>query len=466
MSSPTIVWFRQDLRLGDNPALAHAAGLGPVVPVFVWYPEEEGPWAPGGASRWWLDRSLRSLDESLRKLGSRLVVRQGDSLATLRELIAETGASRVVCSRRYEPAARERDEQVEQALWDDGVEVETFNASLLNEPTEIENKQGKPFQVFTAYWKTCLKRPVEPPLPAPKRLKPPAEWPAGVEIDELGLAPTIDWDAGLEETWSVGEGAAMKRLRGFCSGPIAGYKEGRDMMAEDGVSMLSPHLHFGEIGPRQVWAAAQEAVDDEPDAAGGVECFLSEIGWREFAYHLLWHFPATPEEPLRESFARFPWNRDDDALARWQRGQTGYPIVDAAMRQLWHTGWMHNRARMIVASFLTKDLLIPWQDGAAWFWDTLVDADLASNTLGWQWTAGCGADAAPYFRVFNPVSQAAKFDPDGDYIRRWVPELAGLDVPHIFDPPEPPPGYPAPMVDHAEARKAALAAYDKIRAKK
>ncbi|MCB9849957.1 MAG: deoxyribodipyrimidine photo-lyase [Phycisphaerales bacterium] len=472
MSTRTaIVWFRHDLRIADNLALRAGIARGCVVPVYIWSPDEEGEWPLGAASRWWLHQSLHALDDALRKLDSRLIVQTGDALPTLRKLIKTTGAEAVLWNRRYEPAAIARDTQVKRGLTDDGIEVESFNASLLNEPWTIQTKTGGPYQVFTPYWKTCLSLPVDAIAPTPRRIPSPAKWPSSLKIDDLKLEPTIDWTAGMRATWSPGETGARKRLNAFIKNGVTGYDKGRDRMDEDGVSMLSPHLHFGEISPRQVWHVL---ADSAASASAGASTFLAEIGWREFAYHLLYHFPKTPRAPLRAQFAKFPWSRNRKALRQWQRGMTGFPIVDAAMRQLWHTGWMHNRARMIVASFLTKDLLIPWQEGAEWFWDTLVDADLASNTLGWQWTAGCGADAAPYFRIFNPTNQAKKFDPQGNYIRQWVPELAKLPAPAIFEPHTARPNilesvgvklgltYPNPIMDHADARNAALAAYRRI----
>jgi len=471
--SATLLWFRTDLRLTDHPALAAAVARGaPVVPVFVWAPEEEAPWQPGAASRWWLHRSLRSLDGALRERGSRLVLRRGPTAGALLALARETGADTVLWTRRYEPAVRARDAAVAAALRTAGIAAEEQGGHLLFEPDAVRTGAGQPYQVFTPFWRACLAGPApDRPLPAPRAIAAPSPWPASLALSELALEPAVDWAEGLRATWTPGEAGAKDRLARFLLEALPDYAEARDRPGVEGTSRLSPHLHFGEVSPRQVWhaAAALQRQGGRGATARGAERFLAEIGWREFAHHLLTHFPHTAEAPLREEFARFPWREDRDALRAWQRGRTGYPVVDAAMRELWTTGWMHNRARMIVASFLVKDLLLAWQEGARWFWDTLVDADLANNTLGWQWTAGCGADAAPYFRVFNPVSQGTKFDGDGAYVRRWVPELAGLPDAAVHQPWEASAGvapgarYPARIVDHREARERALAALAAIR---
>ncbi|QYM80707.1 DNA photolyase family protein [Horticoccus luteus] len=479
--TPTLLWFRRDLRLQDNPALMEAiARGGAIVPVFIQEAAGEDQWSEGAASSWWRHRALARLDEALRARGSRLVLARGDAASVLRELIEATGAEAVYWNRRYEPAQVATDRAVKAGLRAAGVEVQSFNSALLFEPQSIANKQGKPFQVFTPYWRHCLALPIaEPVRCAATALPAPASWPRSLALDELGLQPTIPWDGGLRENWEPGEGGAMARLKAFVREGIEGYAEDRNRPDHAGTSRLSPWLHHGEIGPRQIWSAVK-AIGRESGVFpphNGARVFLSEIGWREFAYHLLFHFPRTPEQPLREEFARFPWaeDRGGTKLAAWQRGRTGYPIVDAGLRELWHTGWMHNRVRMIVASFLVKHQRLPWQRGAKWFWDTLVDADLASNTLGWQWSAGCGADAAPYFRIFAPVLQGRKFDPAGDYVRRWVPELARIPVEHIHAPWEAPPAilaragvtlgenYPRPIVDHAQARAEALAAFKELR---
>jgi deoxyribodipyrimidine photo-lyase len=477
---PTLLWFRQDFRLADNPALADAIEHGAVIPVYIWAPDEERPWAPGGASKWWLHHSLTALDAHLRAAGSRLIVRGGSSLDTLRKLIRDTGATRVVWNRRYEPAVIARDTEVKEALRQDGIEAASFNAALLFEPWTIRNQSGGPFQVFTPFWKNCLAQP-EPPAPtaAPKDLPGPATWPRGEPIESLSLLPAIRWDTTMAATWTPGEHGAHAALDRFCSEAFPDYSAERNRPDRAGTSRLSPHLHFGEVSPRQVLAALAARAGRAGFQNWRASQFVAEVGWREFAHHLLYHFPHTPARPLRAEWDSFEWPPTDPrALKSWQRGRTGFPIVDAGMRELWATGWMHNRVRMIVASFLIKDLMIPWTEGAAWFWDTLVDADLAANTLGWQWTAGCGADAAPYFRVFNPTTQGEKFDPDGLYVRRWVPELARMPAEFIHRPAEAPATvlaaagirlgetYPRPMVDHAAARDRALQAYESLRARR
>ncbi len=488
--SPALVWFRLDLRLTDNPALVAAVQHGgPVIPVFIHAPDEEAPWASGGASNWWLHQSLDSLAASLRGLGSQLILRRGPTLATLQALVNETGATAVFWNRRYEPAVIARDTAVKEALRRDGVAVESFNAALLHEPWTIQNQSGKPFRVFTPFWKHCLQQAAPPvPLPAPCKLNAPERWPKGLALAALELEPKINWAAGLKRAWFPGEAAAHAQLKRFLQAAHANYGDQRNRPDLTGTSRLSPHLHFGEISPRQIWYTIASEVGGRnpsskadrlrPSAATGdwrASQFLTEVGWREFAHHLLYHFPQTPALPLRQDFNRFPWRKDAALLAAWQQGGTGYPIVDSGMRELWTTGWMHNRVRMIVASFLVKDLLLSWTEGARWFWDTLADADLAQNTLGWQWTAGCGADAAPYFRVFNPISQGEKFDPRGDYVRRWCPELAKLPDQWLHRPGQAPPeilaraslvlgrDYPEPIVSHAIAREVALEAFASLK---
>ncbi len=474
----TLVWFRQDFRVSDNPALHAAAQLGSVVPVCIFAPHEEQAWQLGGASRWWLHQSLQRLAADLKRLGSQLILRVAeDSLATLQQLAQECGASRVFWNRRYEPATIARDHGIRDALRAANYETRSFNGALLHEPWEIKNKSGGPFQVFTPYWRHCIGRPDPPePLPTPRTLNAPDRWPTTVPLDAFALQPKIDWAAGMRAAWEPGSKSAKQRLERFLEGYFDQYPTTRDQPGVPGTSMLSPHLHFGEISPREVWHAVRRfALNRGQHTTWRDSTFLKELGWREFAHHLLFFFPETTEKPLRAAFARFPWKPNETALHAWQRGQTGYPLVDAGMRQLWQSGWMHNRVRMLTGSFLVKHLLLSWNEGAHWFWDTLVDADLAANTLNWQWVAGCGADASPYFRIFNPTTQASKFDPDGTYIRRWVPELAQLPPPYIHEPWVAPPAilqqagvvlgktYPRPIVDHAQARVAALAALATLR---
>ena len=479
--SPTIVWFRQDLRLQDNMALhAALARGGPVVPLYILDEAGEWGWPLGPAARWWLHGSLAALDAALRASGSRLIRARGEAEQVLRALVRATGAGAVYWNHRYELAAVAQDGWVEADLGDCGIEVRTFNSALLNEPHGVANRQGRPFQVFSAYWRLARTLPVAAPLKIAMPLPAPETWPRSTELDEFELLAAAGPGARhLGEFWHPGEENARRRLREFISQGMADYAEQRDLLAFAGTSRLSPHLHFGELGPRQIWAAVKAAGR----ASGvfppnrGAAVFLDELGWREFAYHLLFNFPHTQELPLRDEFAAFTWAPDPGGkrLRAWQEGQTGYPVVDAGMRELAVTGWMHNRARMIVASFLVKHLRLPWRAGAAWFWRTLVDADLANNTLGWQWSAGCGADAAPYFRIFSPVLQGRKFDPAGDYVRRWVPELARVPTEHVHAPWEAPvhvlaasgvqlgETYPRPMVDHATARAEALAAFRQMR---
>jgi deoxyribodipyrimidine photo-lyase len=445
--------------------------------VFIHAPEEEAPWSPGGASRWWLHQSLEALDAALRGSGSRLIIRLGPALDTLAELAKETGAGSVFWNRRYEPAVIARDARIKEALRAEGLLAESFNATLLHEPWTIQNQSKKPFQVFTPFWRHCLAKP-DPtePLPAPKNLLAPSRWPKSLPLDALALEPQIKWAEGIRAAWHPGESDARAQLDHFLSKAFTGYSEQRNRPDLAGTSRLSPHLHFGEISPRQIWHGLRRMAEKRglSLAQWRSSQFLAEIGWREFAHHLLFHFPHTLTEPLRADFKNFPWRNDAAWLEAWQKGRTGYPTVDAGMRELWATGWMHNRVRMIVASFLVKDLLISWREGAAWFWDTLVDADLAQNTLGWQWSSGCGADAAPYFRVFNPAAQGRKFDPNGDYVLRWCPELRGLPAKWIHQPERAPApvlraagielgrNYPKPIVNHAIARQVALHAFRRL----
>ena len=482
MHSTALVWLRRDFRLNDNPALAAACARHACVQlVYVHAPEEQLPWVPGEASNWWLHHSLASLQKAVALLGSQLTLRQGESLATLRALAAETGATAVYWNRLYEPALVARDQRIKTALRADGITAESCNSALLFEPWEVKTGSGDPYRVFSPFWRQCESRLQElpAPLPAPAILGGVKKPPASLPLTALRLLPAIAWDAAFPMHWSPGEEGAAARLQNFAQGRIAHYKQQRDLPAVQATSGLSPHLHFGEISPRQALAAARlETAGAEVSVLNNSAHFVRELGWREFSHHLLFHYPATAAEPMYQKFGSFPWRSKGDYAAdlkAWQQGRTGIPIVDAGMRQLWASGWMHNRVRMIVASFLTKNLLIPWQEGAAWFWDTLVDASLAQNTLGWQWSAGCGADAAPYFRIFNPVLQGEKFDGEGRYTRHWLPELTKLGDKFLHRPWEAPgevrraagialdSPYAQAIVDLAASRARALAAYERIK---
>lgn len=439
MSASSLFWFRDDLRLADNPALAAAAAHGPVSCLYV-LDESQERRPLGGASRWWLSRSLAALSQSVSALGGELVLMRGDPAALIPEVAAACGADFVSWSRRYDAAAIELDKALKSRLGAAGARVESRNANLLNEPWEVTTAAGTPMKVFTPYWRAARARGEPPaPTPAPKRIEalplPPALQKHVVTVEDLALEPTApDWAGGLREAWTPGEAGARQALGDFLDGPVQGYGEARDRPDKPATSRLSPHLRFGEISPRQIWHAAQAAAHADSRLRGDIDKFLSEIGWREFSYHLLFHNPALATKNYNRRFDAFPWRGDDAALRAWQRGRTGYPIIDAGMRELWTTGWMHNRVRMIAASFLIKHLLLDWRQGEAWFWDTLVDADPANNPASWQWVAGSGADAAPYFRIFNPVTQGEKFDPKGTYVRRWVPEISELDDDTVHQP--------------------------------
>jgi len=479
MTAPVLLWFRRDLRLTDNPALAAATDSGaPVVPVLVWSPDDDGAWPLGAASKAYLARSLTALDADLRSRGSRLIVCQGRSQDILPRLAADVRAAAVYANRRHEPTAVAVDERVAERLASLGVPFRLSEAALLSEPGSLRTRGGGAFQVFTPFWRCFLAtQRVPAPRPAPRRWTSPPRWPQSLPIDELPLLSAHPWAERVLSHWAPGEAGARARLRAFRAGGLASYAKRRDFPGVDAVSRLSPHLHAGEIGPRQIWHAVLDWQNLSPDGnVAAAEAFLRELGWREFAYHILHHFPTSDTKPLRPAFGNFPWLRSRSSLRAWQRGRTGYPLVDAGMRELWATGFMHNRVRMVVASFLVKHLLLPWQEGARWFWDTLVDADLAQNSFNWQWSAGCGADAAPYFRIFNPTTQAERYDPHGAYIRRWVPKLAKLSTPCLYAPWTASATelgaagvvlgttYPRPVVDHATARERALAALAATRA--
>lgn len=468
------MWFRRDLRLTDNPALAAAieASNGHVICLYLLENQPDGR-ALGGASEWWLDKSLRALRQSIEALGGQLVLRQGEAKQVIDTLISETGANAVFWNRRYEEPGRAIDTDLKTHLKSRNVSVESHNGTLLTEPWTQTTGSGGYYKVYSPYW-----RSVQASYQAPAAAQAPPKLISrklhSDDLDAWALHPKRpDWSTGFDGLWTPGEVGAVQRLAEFLDGPVSEYKDDRNRPdVETGTSGLSPHLAFGEISPAQIWRSTKARMDVGSVNENGAHTFLSEVVWRDFAYVLLFHNPALATENFKPDFDLMPWRDDEAHLKAWQAGQTGYPIVDAGMRQLWHTGWMHNRVRMIVASFLTKHLLIHWRHGEAWFWDTLVDADPASNSASWQWTAGSGADAAPYFRVFNPITQGEKFDETGDYVRKWCPELSRLPRKYLYQPWEAGPlilqaagiklgeTYPLPLVDHKRGRERALEAYD------
>ncbi|PIZ31591.1 MAG: deoxyribodipyrimidine photolyase [Alphaproteobacteria bacterium CG_4_10_14_0_8_um_filter_53_9] len=458
----TLYWLRNDLRTEDNPALAHAAGQGEVVAVYI---EEETntPWSEGAASRWWRQQSLAALSPKLP-----FVQEKGDPRDILPALAHAHGCTHVVWNRRYEPHNQHIDAEVKELCREANLTVTSFKANLLFEPWEITNGSGAPYKVFTPFWKACLMQ--ESPLPCPAA-------PSSLPVPCSPFVPTFlpSWAKSWPQHWHPGEAGAQQALQIFLDQHLEGYGDKRDFPSQNHTSRLSPHLHFGEISPRTIWHAVHAHVAKHPSLKKDADKFLAEIGWREFSHHILAQAPTLPDENWKPAFNAYPWEDNPAHLQAWQQGKTGYPIVDAGMRQLWQTGTLHNRVRMICASFLIKHLGIHWREGELWFWDTLLDADLANNAAGWQWVAGSGADASPYFRIFNPIMQAAKFDSKGDYIRRYVPELSLLPTNYLFAPWEAPPlvlqaagitlgtTYPKPLVRHEDARKRALAGYEKVR---
>ncbi len=471
---PVIVWFRHDLRLSDNSAIQAAKKHGgPVIFTFVYDPEKTRHY--GAASRWWLHHSLTALQKSLNDLGAKLLVQRGKTQEVLLALAQENKADTIVCSRQYEPHEIALEKTLYSLCTDNGIVFKRYTGYLQFEPETIATQSGSPYKVFTPFWRRCNACwQSSTPIKAPKTLHQPKTLATkGLAIAELGLLPKKpNWAAPFDENWTPGEQGALQALKAFGKRALAEYDEGRDKPAEHGTSRLSPHLHFGEISTRQIFNHIENLKThiNQKDKAR----FSSEIGWREFCHHLLFHFPHLPDKAFNPKFNHFPWRRNAKALKRWQQGNTGIPLVDAGMRELWQTGWMHNRVRMVVASFLVKNLNIPWQEGERWFWDTLVDANLANNAAGWQWVAGSGADAAPYFRIFNPVSQGQRFDPEGLYIKRWVPELGKIPKKYIHAPWTAPSqvlseaavtlgkDYPSPMVDLKTSREDALAAYKSL----
>lgn len=473
-----IVWLRRDLRLIDNPALDYAlSNFDKTLVVYIYSEKEDGQWSIGAASKWWLHHSLQQLADDFSELKSKLIIKVGNSLEILKDLVEETGASGIFWNRLYEPKAIKRDTSIKSYFktnFAESFEVKSFNSYLLIEPWDFSNGTGKPYQVFTPFWRKLSKEiEVTQDFKEDHEIKVSMLFSesevSSLLVSDLKLLPSLSWDEEFYRHWKPGYKNAIKNLLSFFNNKVQDYQEQRDFLALDANSHLAAPLHFGEISPKQIWAFAQESK------VKNAEPFLRQLGWREFSAHLLYHFPKTDLKPLRDNFAKFPWKKNKRFFKKWSKGHTGYPIVDAAMNELWVTGSMHNRARMIVASFLVKDLLISWQDGARWFWDTLVDADLANNTMGWQWVAGCGADAAPYFRIFNPVLQGERFDKEGDYVRRWLPVLSRLPNKWLHKPWEAPKevlleadielgvNYPYPIVDHAEAKEDALEAYDVVK---
>ena len=474
---PIILWFRNDLRLRDNPALIAACKT--KQPIVASYVLDDSVRPFGGASRWWLHHSVASLGKSISQLNGKLILRRGNSVEEITKLAKETGASQVFCCRNYGPDDIEA--RLHKTLDALGVQLKRFKGTLLFEPEDIRTKSQTPFKVFTPFWNNCLG---QPPVSFPtRRPSAPSFLHARITTDKLSdwnLLPDKqhNWAAHFQEVWTPGESGAHGRLRHFINKELKGYITSRDIPSYDETSRLSPHLRFGEISPKYVWHQVHSAIAHSPPLRRPGLAYLRQLGWREFSYHLLYHWPTLADKAFKPEFDKFPWRANPKKLKAWQQGKTGYPIVDAGMRQLWHTGWMHNRVRMIAASFLIKDLHIDWREGEAWFWDTLVDADAANNASGWQWVAGSGADAAPYFRIFNPTTQSKKFDPKGAYIGRWVPELKKLASPHIHHPHLSPKqalidagvtldtNYPRPIVDHGQARRYALDAYQRIKNKK
>lgn len=468
MIQKTICWFRNDLRLGDNHALASACERGKVVPLFI---IDETDRELGSATKWWLHHSLKSLSAEM----GGLVLKRGKPEKILRNLLEETGADAVYWNRSYEPHAVQRDTDIKATLKKDGFEAKSFPGSIIHEPWEIETGSGGPYKVYTPFWKSVQAKGFPDPLPRPSVKIADIEG-IGDKLSDWKLLPTNpDWADGWEDLWTPGENAALERLEEFMNEGIENYGELRNRPDLPNVSRLSPHIHFGEISPRQLISRAYFLADQSAKYSGDVKKFAAEIAWRDFANHLLYHFPEIPEKNWKPAFDDYPWQENREQLEAWQRGMTGYPMVDAGMRELWHTGYMHNRIRMLVGSFLVKHLRMHWKHGEAWFWDTLLDADLANNTSSWQWIAGSGADAAPYFRIFNPLTQGPKFDPQGDYVRKWCPEIASLPTKYLHAPHEAPKEelskagielgktYPLPIVDHKEARQAALDGYEAVK---
>jgi deoxyribodipyrimidine photo-lyase len=476
-NKPTLIWLRRDLRLRDHLPLTKAVEKGnPVMPVYIHdrtSPEIE---KPGAASLWWLHHSLSALQKAYQDKGIKLILRRGPAVEVLGELCKATAAGALYFHRSILPGEEALEQNIAEYCKSHDIDCRRFRGETLFEPGEIRTGSDTAYKVFTPFWKACLEEP-EPgePLPIPHTIPSPEKYPESDALAEWDLMPTSpNWAKGFHDHWQPGEEGARQSLTRFLKSHVSDYKKMRDYPAEDGTSRLSPHLHYGEISIRDCWHQTKAAHKVDK----GAEAYLRELGWREFCYHLLHHWPEMEEEPFRPEFAAYPWKNNADQLKAWQKGETGYPIIDAAMRQLWQTGWMHNRLRMLVGSFLVKNLMIHWHEGRDWFWDTLVDADIANNSAGWQWIAGSGADAAPYFRIFNPVTQSEKFDKEGEFIRSYVPELQDLPTQHIHAPYDAPEEvlekagiklgktYPNPIADLKSTRQAALKVYEQVKASK
>jgi len=476
-----IVWFRQDLRVQDNPALRHAlAEADRVIPLYIHAPEEMERWRPGAASNWWLHQNLSALARELERLGSGLILRRGNSLDILLEILDQTDARAVYCNRIYEPANLQRNRHIKEQLSRKSCDLVTHRGNLLREPETARTQNGQTYRVFTPFYKFYLREGiVAAPLPRPRSMPPLANGLVSEPLDALRLLPRSHWSQGLETSWPAGEAAARQQLDKVVKNRLEGYPVMRDLPGEQGTSRLSPYLALGVISVHTIaekLSSLQHQGDGATARSKGAEAMLRQLVWRDFAHYVLFHYPHTSDEPFAPRFRNFPWKRSDrNFLHAWKTGTTGLPIVDAGMRELWHTGWMHNRVRMIAASLLTKNAGIHWLTGAKWFWDTLVDADLAQNSMNWQWVAGCGVDAAPYFRIFNPLTQSKKFDPSGAYIRKWIPELASIPETHIHEPSAMTLAaqkkygciigrdYPAPILDLKETRSQALQRYQEVR---
>jgi deoxyribodipyrimidine photo-lyase len=480
--TPVLFWFRRDLRLSDNGALTAAlAGDRAVIPVYIHAPEEELPWSPGAASGWWLHHSLQQLADACKRRGGRLILRDGPTEDALLKLCRETGADAVYANEVFEPVLTRRDQHLVTVLKKHGIALKLHAGNVLRHPATITNRSGGPYKVFTPFYRACVSDGLDlQTCSAPKRFPAVTKQFKSATLNKLNLLPPINWYGGLAQRWTPGTVAAQQHLEALEPALVGDYPECRDRPARPGTTAFSPYLHFGEISAREVAARLVAIQGDTRSTAirNGADTLLRQLIWRDFAHYILWHFPHTSDKPFNDRFKHFKWRRRNQTqLAAWQQGRTGIPIVDAGMRELWHTGWMHNRIRMVTASFLTKNLGQHWLHGARWFWDTLVDADLAQNAMGWQWVAGCGVDAAPYFRIFNPVTQSKRFDAQGEYIRRWVPELRDLPDAAIHAPWEAKPAvlehagvrlgdtYPKPLVDLGQSRKDALARYHRVSGK-